>query len=608
MKKIVVLIILLIVAVLSFWAGGRYGKGSFGGAGSQGEREVLYYVDPMTPGFRSDKPGVAPCGMPLEPVYAEEDGGQGDPETAGTSPVPGAVKISPDRQQLIGVKVAAVEKKPMTYNLRFYGRVVSDETRIYRVNASTDCWIRELSDVTTGSVVRKDQVLAEALAPAYYNAQVTYLIALDNIDRIRRQLGGELRHQQTDIANNQIRVAVQALQNLGITDAQTRELANTRQARPYLQVRSPSQGVVLGRKLTLNQWFKASEEFYTIADIGRVWVYADVYEDEAMHLRPGMTVEVVHKQMHKTFSAKVGEVLPLFDPVAKTLEVRIDVDNPRYDLRPDMFVDVEIPITMPPSVHVPADSVIDSGTRTIVYVDAGNGLFEPRRVETGWRLGRRIEITGGLLPGEKVVVSGNFLIDSESRMRTAAAIVEGKMTQDPVCGRHVDQEKAVFLERVVKYAGETFYFCTEECRREFEKEPEKYLLKKEANRKGEVGYNWADLLKPAGAGQALGDSGTESGTKDSPGGYPTSPGVVDWDGPDKEGAPSRDWGVWGAFPGEKYLGLRQKPRTEPIPPEALPLPGGLKPPDDGGEGSDPATRNYERGSDRFSSPYGKPAE
>ena len=103
--------------------------------------------------------------------------------------VPGAVKISPARQQLIGVKVAAVEKKPMTYTLRLYGKVVPDETKLYRVNASTDCWIRELSDVTTGSIVRKNQILAEALAPAYYNAQVTYLIALDNIDRIKQQTG-----------------------------------------------------------------------------------------------------------------------------------------------------------------------------------------------------------------------------------------------------------------------------------------------------------------------------------------------------------------------------------------------------------------------------------
>jgi len=420
------------------------------------------------------------------------------------------VKISPARQQLIGVKVAALEKKPTTYTLRLYGRVVPDETRVYRVNASTDSWIREISGVTTGSIVRKNQVLAEALAPAYYNAQLTYVLALDNIDRIRRQLGGQLRHQQRDLADNQIRMAVQSMQNLGVTDAQIEELAKTRKARPYLEVRAPANGVVLSRNITLNQWFKAAEEFYTIADIGRVWVYADVYEDEAMHIRPGMTVEVKHAQMGRTFAAEVSEVLPLFDRVARTLKVQLGVDNPRYDLRPDMFVDVEIPITMPPSLNVPADAVLDSGTRAVVYVDAGNGTFEPRKVKTGWRLGGRVEITGGLTPGEKIVVSGNFLIDSESRMEIAALGTGLRTSDDPVCGRYVDRDEAESSQRIASYANKTFYFCSDRCKKDFEKKPGKYVPKEQADRKKRDrtvktrggGRSWADLLNPVKGSQA----------------------------------------------------------------------------------------------------------
>ena len=154
-----------------------------------------------------------------------------------------------------------------------------------------------------------------------------------------------------------------------------------------------------------------------------------------MHMKPGMTVTVRHGQMGKTFSAKVGKVLPLFDPAARTLKVRIDVDNPRYDLRPDMFVDVEIPIAMPPSLSVPADAVLDTGTKTIVYVDRGNGIFEPRRVKTGWSLGGQVEITDGLTPGEKVVVSGNFLIDSESRMAIAASGAGAEKDEESVRGK-----------------------------------------------------------------------------------------------------------------------------------------------------------------------------
>jgi hypothetical protein len=136
--------------------------------------------------------------------------------------------------------------------------------------------------------------------------------------------------------------------------------------------------------------------------------------------------------MGKIFKARVGKVLPLFDPAARTLKVRIDVDNPRYDLRPDMFVDVEIPITMPPSLSVPADAVLDTGKRAIVYVDRGNGVFEPRRVKTGWNLGGQVEITAGLAPGERVVVSGNFLIDSESRMAIAASGAGAEKDEEPV--------------------------------------------------------------------------------------------------------------------------------------------------------------------------------
>ena len=331
MRKIIFVILIVVIATIAFVAGDRYGKNQTGGAGTKAERTILYYTDPMNPGFRSEKPGTAPCGMPLEPVYAEV-GAAGEQVVISGGPLQstGAVKISQAKQQLIGVQVSPAEIQPLTYSLRLYGRIVPDETRVFRLNASVDSWVRGLSDMTTGSIVKKDQLLAEVLAPAFYNAQVTYLVTLNNIDRIQEQLSGQLRHQQREIADNQIRVAVQSLQNLGITDAQIEELANTREAQPLMQLRSPANGVILNRNITLYEWFKAGDEFYRIADLDRVWVYADVYEDEAMHLRPGMIVKVRHEQSGRTFDANIGPVLPLFDSVAKTLKVRIDVDNPHY--------------------------------------------------------------------------------------------------------------------------------------------------------------------------------------------------------------------------------------------------------------------------------------
>lgn len=567
MRKIPVALLFILIAVVAFVAGNRYGDNQPGGTDIKSERTILYYTDPMNPGFRSEKPGTAPCGMPLEPVYAEV-GGEGEQivMSGGPPQSPGAVTINRARQQLIGVQISPVGIQPMTYTLRLYGKIIPDETRIYQVNASVNSWVRALSEITTGSIVKEDQVLAEILAPAFYNAQVSYLVTLNNIDRIREQLGGELRSQQTEIADNQVRVAVQSLQNLGITDAQVEELANTRKAQPLMQIRSPANGVILDRSITLYQWFNAGEEFYTIADLGQVWVYADVYEDEAMHLRPGMKVKVRHEQAGRTFEAKISRVLPLFDPVAKTLKVRIDVDNPQYELRPDMFVDVEIPITMEPSLHVPADAVIDSGTRKIIYVETGNSTFEPRLVETGWRLGRQVEITKGLMPDEKIIVSGNFLIDSESRMKTAAGSATPVMSKDPVCGMFVNEEYARLTGKTATYGDKTYYFCMDTCRESFKEEPEKYAEQKgpenehehQASMKMED-KSWLQMLESTENIPFIDvdNSGPKKRMKDAIGRPATFPGVVDWDAPNpkKEGEPPRDWTGWGKFPGAEYLGL-----------------------------------------------------
>lgn len=525
LKRISITGIVIIIAIVSFRAGELYWQTRNKEMASNGKREVLYYTDPMTPGYRSKEPGIAPCGMPLEPVYADTDVNQESRANGELALSSGAVKVSPARQQLIGVSVSLIELQSMEHTLRLYGKLVTDETRTFLINASTDSWVRKLPEITTGDIVRKDQVLAEVLAPAFFNAQVTYLVALDNVDRIMQQLGGQLRHQQADLADNQIRVAVQTLQNLGITDAQIEELAQLRQAQPFLQVRSPVNGVVMTRKLTLYQWLKAGEQFFTVADLGQLWIYADVYEDEVMHLRPGMDVRVKHSQMHQNFEAKVGKVLPLFDPVAKTLKVRIDIDNPRYDLRPDMFVDVEIPITLPPTLYLPSDAVIDSGTRKIVYVETGKGLFEPRTIHTGWRLGRNIEITDGLKPGERIVVAGNFLIDSESRMRTA-------MVDDEGANLKHEQAYPQSESNITHPAHATL---------------------------ADGHKSWLEMLGKFPGSEESQDPETHPGTEGKE--SSVKAGTIDWSGVDKDGnkIPPREWRKgWGAFPGARYLGQQQR--------------------------------------------------
>jgi len=188
-----------------------------------------------------------------------------------------------------------------------------------------------------------------------------------------------------------------------------------------------------------------------------------------------MEVKATHPQTKRTYRAKVTEILPQFDPQTRTMKVRLEAGNPGYSLRPDMFVDLEIPVLMPPAVTVPVEAVIDAGTRKTVFVDRGEGRLEPRPVETGLQMGDRVEIIRGLMPGESIVVSGNFLVDSESRMKLAAAGIYGAWHVDPVCAMHVDEGKAKAAGKTVDHGGKTYYFCSDECVAKFRKEPAKYL-------------------------------------------------------------------------------------------------------------------------------------
>jgi Cu(I)/Ag(I) efflux system membrane fusion protein len=211
-------------------------------------------------------------------------------------------------------------------------------------------------------------------------------------------------------------------------------------------------------------------------DLSRVWILADLYEEEAEHVHPGLIAQVRSTQNRaRVFRARVGNVLPQFDRDTRTLKVRLEADNPGYLLRPDMFVDVEFPLQRPSSLTVPTEAVIDTGLRKTVFVDRGQGYFEPRQVETGWRIDGRVQIAAGLSEGERIVVSGTFLIDSESRIREAAAGIKTSARKDLVCGMDVDESKAKAAGLTTAYKAQTYYFCSADCKQKFDKDPEKYI-------------------------------------------------------------------------------------------------------------------------------------
>jgi len=180
-------------------------------------------------------------------------------------------------------------------------------------------------------------------------------------------------------------------------------------------------------------------------------------------------------------------VLPQFDPVSRTFKVRLVMNNPGYVFRPDMFVDVELPVNLPASLNIPAGAVVDTGTRKTVFVETEGGLYEPRRVETGWRYGNRIEITKGVEEGERIVLAGNFLIDSESRIKLAAAGLPEDYVLDPVCGMGVDPRKAKYQSA---YKETTYSFCSQNCKSKFDADPESYLHRRAGMEHGKMEENY----------------------------------------------------------------------------------------------------------------------
>jgi Cu(I)/Ag(I) efflux system membrane fusion protein len=383
-------------------------------ASTTSSRRVLYWACPMHPQYKSQRSGDCPsCGMPLEAVY----GDNASTADAGYSGTPGLVQVSAAKQQLIGVRTDVVERASNSNALRIPGRIAVDDSRLYRVVAANDGWIRELGSSPAGTFVKKDEVLASYYVRDLVSTQQGYLYAFDiNSQYEQAQTNNAL---QRNTASLNLRTALDAVRSLGMADLQIEELRRTHTPASEMRIYSPVTGFVLARNISPGQRIDKGSELYRIGDISHVWVMADVFEKDREFLAPG--AKAIVRYRGREISARMSGALPQFDPQSRTLKTRFELDNSGFVLQPDMFVDVEVQVNMPAAITVPADAVIDSGRRKTVYVDRGGGFFEPRLVKTGWRLGDRVQVTDGLLPGEHIVVSSNFLIDSESRLKLAPA-------------------------------------------------------------------------------------------------------------------------------------------------------------------------------------------
>jgi membrane fusion protein, copper/silver efflux system len=373
-----------------------------------GDRKILYYRNPMGLPDTSPVPKKDAMGMAYIPVYADE----------GSGTVPGTVKISPERIQMLGVRTEAASLRSIAHTVRAVGTVAADERRIGVVNPKFEGWIEKLLVNTTGQTVRRGEALLEVYSPDLVLAQREYLVA--------RAAATDMAQADPMARDNAKAIAAAALlrlKNWDISADQLARLQRTGTATRTLTLTAPIGGIVMEKTALEGLHFGAGDMLYRIVDLSTVWLLADVFEQDLAQIRPGQSAKItVQAYPGRVFEGRVAFVYPTVNAQTRTAKVRIEVPNPGLLLKIDMYATVEItaPVDSATVLVVPDSAVLDTGPRQTVFVNRGEGRFEPRVVKLGARGGGGyVAVLEGLREGEKVVIGANFLIDAESNLRAA---------------------------------------------------------------------------------------------------------------------------------------------------------------------------------------------
>jgi Cu(I)/Ag(I) efflux system membrane fusion protein len=318
---------------------------------------------------------------------------------------PGAVQISPERQQLIGVKFGKVEEKSLNKVIRTVGRIDYDEKRLVTVSPKIGGWIEKLFVDFTGKYVKQGEQLLTIYSPELVSAQEEYLIAL----RTSKALGSH---------DTLLESARRRLKLWDISDEQIKALEERGQVAKTLTLHSPFSGFVLERMAFQGMNVMPGMALYKLADLSVVWLYADIYEYELPLIRLGQEAAIdLSYYPGETFRGKVIYIYPSLDPATRTAKVRFEFPNPHDKLKPEMFANVQLKIPLGTKLAVPEGAIIDTGERQVAILDRGSGYFEPREVKLGTKVDNYYVVLQGLKAGERVVTSANFLIDSESKFK-----------------------------------------------------------------------------------------------------------------------------------------------------------------------------------------------
>jgi len=357
---------------------------------SKKEKKILYWVAPMDANYRRDDPGKSPMGMDLVPVYDDgEDGIE--------------IRISPAVVNNMGVRTAKVERGPLWRRIDTVAAVDYDESKLSHIHLRTEGWIEKLAVRSEGERVKKGDRLFNIYSPTLVNAMEEYLQALKSNNR------------------RLVSASKDRLVSLGVSKRQILSLEKTKKVAQTVAIYAQQDGVVAALKVREGMFVKPASEIMRLADLSSVWILAEVFESQVDWVELGQNAEVSLSYLPgKQWEGKVEYIYPSLDPKTRTLKVRLQFNNPDEELKPNMYAHINIYGGEKKNIlTIPREALIRIGQQQRVIVDLGEGRFAPQEVKAGIESGDWIEIINGLNEGDNVVISGQFLIDSEASLKAS---------------------------------------------------------------------------------------------------------------------------------------------------------------------------------------------
>jgi len=416
-KKIAIPLLVIVLAAAA--AGGWYlwhqkhpGKAT----DQQAAQGKQLYTCSMHPFIIKDKPGTCPiCGMELiKKIDSVPSAGAQTPEQKKQADMLGHVSLSPTQRIMANVATVAVKQATLNKEINAVGIVQFDQSRQAKVTAWVAGRIDKLNVNTVGASVTRERPVAELYSPDLLATQQEYLLAIRSRDQLKNSPIPSISQNGEGLVAS----AKQRLMLFGVKEHQIAALERAGKPNIRLPIYTPLSGTVIEKMVQLGQYVTMGEVLFNIADLSRVWVDIDVFENEVPYIRVGQQVEIRSSAEHGVASSgRISFVYPFHDPKTHTVKARVEMRNPGMRLKPDMFVNAIIRVPLVKGIVVPATAVIDTGKRQVVWVETSPGMFEPRDVQVGERVEDKVQILSGLKSGDMVAVSGGYLIDSESQLK-----------------------------------------------------------------------------------------------------------------------------------------------------------------------------------------------